>query len=121
MPNLKPSDAFVRSAAAMRDYLSAPDWLGLPRDAILDLFDRELSNNDTDLEIRRFLNAQRETGGPPFSDVIVDYTGHGDFTEGEQQFHLMLRSTRDEQKDFTGYPMRQLAQTMSALARDARK
>lgn len=121
MPSLKPSSAFVRSAEHMRDYLRSEHWLGLSADAILDLFDRDLSSNDTDLEIRRFLGTLLEDEARPVTDVILYYTGHGDFTAGEQQFQLMLRSTREEQKDFTGYPMRQLAQTMSTLARDARK
>ena len=121
MPSLKTSSAFVRSAEQMRDYLRSKDWLGLPEHQILDLFDDTRSNNDTDLEIRRFLDEKLGDEASPITDVILYYTGHGDFTAGEQQFQLMLRSTRDEQKDFTGYPMRQLAQTMSTLARDVRK
>ncbi|MBM3482885.1 MAG: hypothetical protein FJX66_06250 [Alphaproteobacteria bacterium] len=121
MPSLKASSAFVRSAEQMRDYLRSTDWLGLPEHQILDLFDDTRSNNDTDMEIRRFLDDKLGDEASPITDVILYYTGHGDFTAGEQQFQLMLRSTREEQKDFTGYPMRQLAQTMSTLARDVRK
>src|SRR5256885_1067505 len=58
---------------------------------------------------------------PNFTDVIIYYTGHGDFTRGEQNFQLFLRSTNHLNSDFSGYTMRQLAATMNAAARKARK
>ena len=118
---LKASDAFSLSAAAFKAYLQDEGGLNLPGSSIKDLFDEDLSNLQTDQAIRTFLRGHYQDGVPTLDNVIIYYCGHGDFTKGEQHFQLMLRSTNEEQGDFSTYQMRQLAATVNAAARPARK
>jgi hypothetical protein len=80
-----------------------------------------LTRDEIDLEIRRFLEDHCTEGIPNFTDLIIYYTGHADFTKGEQNFQLILRSSNYKIVDSAGYTMRQLAATVNAAARKACK
>lgn len=121
MPNLKPSDAFYKSAKGFRENLLDDLGLRLPQQFILDLFDRDLQTNEIDAAIRNFLKSNQSEGKPNFTDILFYYTGHGDFTSGDQYFQLILRSTHEDQRDYSGYQMRQLVRTMNEVARQSRK
>jgi Caspase domain len=118
MPSLTTANAFALSASAFRDYLRSDAGLNLPESCIKDLFDSDLTKDQIDTEIRQFLQNHYKEETPIFTDLIIYYTGHGDFTRGDQ---LILKSTNHWNSDFSGYTMRQLASTVNAAARKARK
>ena len=121
MPSLCASNSFALSAAAFKSYLQAAEGLALPASCIMDFFDTELPRDQIDLELRRFIESHSADGKPGFANLIIYYTGHGDFTRGDQYFQLILRSTHHLSSDFSGYTMRQLAGTINGSARKARK
>ena len=109
MKSLRASNSFKLSHHAFKDYLLSEVGLNLPSSCIEDLFDESLGRDDTDIAIRTFLEKHYVEGVPNFTDLIIYYTGHGDFTRGEQHFQLILRSSNDLIWDYAGYTMRQLA------------
>jgi hypothetical protein len=121
LPMLGSSNAFTISAARMYNYLTDRAGLNLVPSFVKCLFDSKLTRDQLDLEIRSFLERHYVDGIPSFTDVIIYYTGHGDFTKGEQHFQVLLRSSNEKIEDFAGYTMRQLAATVNAAARKARK
>ena len=112
------SDAFIRSKAKFHAYLR--QTLALQDHDILDLFDQDHSSIETNEKIFEFLDRHESDGKPGYTHLIIYYTGHGDFTS-DQNFQLILRSTSGDQKDWTGYQMRMLAQAISQKARNATK
>jgi hypothetical protein len=121
MKSLRASNSFKLSYLAFKDYLVSESGLNLPSSCVEDLFDEKLGRDDTDIAIRTFLEKHYVEGVPNFTDLIIYYTGHGDFTRGEQHFQVILRSSNDQVLDYAGYTMRQLAATVNSAARKARK
>jgi len=121
MPTLQESNSFALSAAAFERYLRDSAGLNLPSSCIKNLFDSRETAQDIDIEIREFIKTHYVNDTPNFTDLIIYYTGHGDFTRTGQQFQVILRSTRQENLDYSGYTMRQIASTINAVARKARK
>lgn len=120
MPTLKPSIAYQRSRDRLKRYMIKE--LGL-KDGVtlLDLFNSDASNTLLDQKIREFLIGQSKDNNPTFSDLILYYVGHGDVTTQDQRFQVILRSTNLDQKDYTGYQIRLMAETLKKHAYKVRK
>jgi hypothetical protein len=91
---LKPSDAFALSSGGFKEYLQEDAGLNLPNACVKDLFDSALSKDATDEEIAKFLQAHYKGDAPDFDTLIIYYTGHADFTKGEQHFYLTFALLR---------------------------
>ena len=112
------SAAFRSSATAFRNYLMAPDGLGLGEADVLDLFDDRRSAADLDDEIDQFLSRRRLDDR--LKDVILYFTGHGAFAE-DRRYVLATRATRVDALGQSGYRVASLARTINRSVRDGRK
>ncbi len=112
------SAAFRSSATAFRDYLLAPNGLGLDGADVLDLFDDPRSAADLDDAIDQFLGRRRLDDR--LKDVILYFTGHGAFAE-DRRYVLATRATRVDALGQSGYRVASLARTINRSVRDGRK
>jgi hypothetical protein len=110
--------AFRNSADDFRRYLTDPDGLHLPDEAVLDLFDDPRSADDVDDAIDRFLVERRAAG--ELADVLLYFTGHGAFAE-DRRYCLAIRATRVDALGQSGYRVASLARTINRNVRVGRK
>src|SRR5438093_239064 len=89
-------ETFVRSAADLRGYLLDQQCFSLPTENLLDLFDKDLSSDQTVEKIELFLKqriSEMTASGDAPRDLLVYFIGHGVFADNDQ-YYLTLRSTR---------------------------
>jgi hypothetical protein len=118
---LPSSSLFKNSAAEFKRYLINPKGLNVRPENILDLFDDPRAFGEIDGEIENFLDETAARFGEEIKDLVVYYTGHGAFTEGDQKYCLAVRSTRGGAFGASGYRVSSLARTLNKKAGDARK
>ena len=120
---LPASKAYGNAADGFREYLEKT--IGIDGKNLLPLFDKGLTHTEIDTTIEKFLTRRVKAIGSSdadfgLGDVFVFYTGHGRQTlDGELQ--LILRSTRDNNRDNSGYRMSHLAQTLNRTVRSFRR
>jgi len=117
---LPSSDAFKRSASAIRAYFTEAHGLGVPSGCVFDLFDDPRSQGDQDDDIGAFLEKYCDRQGQGIN-LILYYTGHGAFTEGDQKYCFVLRASRIGALGASGYRVSSLARTLNRLAPLARR
>src|SRR5262245_31416063 len=89
-------EAFKVSADNFRSYLLGDAGLALDAENVLDLFDSPLSPSEIDQRLDEFLQSRTsalKAQGKAIADVLVYYTGHGAFAEGNDEYVLALRAT----------------------------
>jgi hypothetical protein len=114
-PELKSNPAFLNAATQFKNYLVSADGLGLGDSNVLNLFDADEEQSSLDGLVSDFLCRENTQH---IRDIVVYYVGHGYFS-GEDYF-LALRRTR-QNKPYSGYPIKALAQTLRENARHSRK
>lgn len=115
-------EAFRKSAEDFEGYLL--DEFGLPEANLSNFFDAELGPNELDEAIDDFLatrKAELEASGTPATDLLVFYTGHGNFQLGNDDFFLALRNSRKGRPDVSALRMTSLAATLKEQARHLRR
>jgi hypothetical protein len=114
------SQNFANSARDLVAYLRSSTGLNLPASAILDLFDSPEDQGEIDHAIETFIR-ERLTDRASDATVIVYFTGHGAFTEGDRQYCFALASSRAGKLHATGYRVASLAHTLNQCAGTARR
>lgn len=120
-PNLTASEAFLKSAEHFRSYLLDANGLGLRQENVLWLFDDSRTADEIDQAIGHFLREKVHEAPAQLTDVIVYYTGHGGFTEGDDKYFLAVRVTRKGFTGSSGYRLASLARTLNEYALDVRR
>jgi hypothetical protein len=120
-PNLTASEAFQKSAERFRSYLLDANGLGLREANLLWLFDNNKSADEIDRAIGDFLKEKGHEAPAQLTDVIIYYTGHGGFTEGDDKYFLAIRATRKNFTGSSGYRMSSLARTLNTYASNVRR
>jgi hypothetical protein len=110
------SPLFKNSAEAFRRYLLAPNGLNLSTNYVLDLFDDTRSQSEINEHIEIFLKAADDP-----KNVLIFYTGHGAFTEGDHKYCIAVRSSRAGDLVSSGYRIASLARVLNKVATDARR
>lgn len=98
-----------------------PSGLSVRPDQLLDLFDDNRSFSEIDEEVEHFLTVSAARTGNPIKNLVVYYTGHGVFSEGDQRYCLAIKSTRIGALGASAYRVNSLARTLNRIAPDARK
>jgi tetratricopeptide (TPR) repeat protein len=123
-PEFKKSQAFTNSAKKLRDYFLDRKKFGLPEDNLLDLFDSDLSYDEIDETIEKWI-AERvprdDQSAQSFSDLVVIYIGHGGFVNGHEEYFLAIRRTRANNPGASSIPITALARTIKEQARYLRR
>jgi trehalose synthase len=120
-PSLPGSQNFKNSADQLKQYLLDPNGLGLTQATLLDLFDDSRSVGDIDDGIEAFLLGAPIRIRDDVKNVLIYYTGHGAFVEGEHRYCLTLRSSRLGALGTSGYRAASLARTLNRTVPRARK
>ncbi len=123
-PKLAQGKAFYNSAQDFREYLMAPEGLGLPSENVNWLFDDSRSPSDQLQDIGDFLetrSTELKSNGTPPQDLIVYYVGHGLFSESDQAYCLAVRGLDEQSKGLTSIRGSDLASIIKAHARFLRK
>jgi hypothetical protein len=120
-PNLTASEAFLKSAERFRSYLLDANGLGLRQENIFWLFDDSRTADEIDQALGHFLREKVHEAPAQLTDVIVYYTGHGGFTEGDDKYFLAVRVTRKGFTGSSGYRLANLARTLNEYASDVRR
>jgi hypothetical protein len=120
-PQLTASRLFSNSANAFKQYLVHPSGLSVRPDQILDLFDDNRSFSDIDEEVEHFLRIAAARSGSEIKNLVLYYTGHGVFSEGDQKYCLAVKSTRIGALGASAYRVSSLARTLNRVVPDARK
>lgn len=116
------SITFKNSAADFVGYLQAPDGLAISSENILDLFDDDRSVDEIDNLISDFLDGVVcRNGGRDPKNVIVYYTGHGAFVEGENKYCLLLRNSRLSSLSTSAYRMLSFARQLNRKVPHSRR
>jgi class 3 adenylate cyclase len=123
---LQTADAstFANSAIGFTKYLSNEDGLNLPRENILDLFDKDEPQDQIDFEIASFLKDRQKAladQGSPATDLIVYYVGHGGFTSGDQAYFFAIRRTRENAEGSSSLRVSDLATTLKREGKSLRR
>jgi hypothetical protein len=116
--------AFARSAKALTDYLLSPAGFGLADDNLLNLFDSSESPSEIDTKIDEFLRQRKDTLtklGRKIENVLIYYTGHGQFAKPGNAYVLALPYTRRKREGATAYHVLNLATTIRENARYSRR
>jgi hypothetical protein len=92
---------------------------GDARGNILNLFNDNRPINELDESIEAFL-LNTFNGSEP-KDVLVYYTGHGAFVEGDQRYCLLMPCSRIGALGASAYAVRSLARTLHRSAPNARR
>jgi hypothetical protein len=112
---------FSNSAKAFQQYLLHPSGLSVRSDHLLDLFDDNRSFSEIDEEVERFLRVAAARSGHEIKNLVLYYTGHGVFSEGDLKYCLAVKSTRIGALGASAYRVNSLARTLNRFAPDARK
>jgi glycosidase len=123
-PEFNSSQAFRRSAEALKAYFLDPNGLGVQADNVLDLFDFDGSADEVDDRIRAFLEVRLgtlEQTGKPAQDVLVYFTGHGTFAGENSDYYLAIRRTRSNNLQVSALPLKALAFTLREYCRSLRR
>src|SRR5437016_2295409 len=107
------SAAFKNSAEDFKRYLLDSNGLNVNPEDLLYLFDDPRSSADVDEAISTFLATVVARNDGKTKDLILYYTGHGAFTEGDQKYCLALRSSRIQSLGASAYRMASLARTLN--------
>lgn len=94
---------FARSAGDFYDYVTNPEFLGIPKENVFDdLFDSDLDQGGMVDRISEFLKRRGdeiEAEGKAVADLIVYYVGHGGFGK-DNAFYLAIKSTNSATSKF---------------------
>lgn len=118
---LPPSVTFKNSADDFQKSLLAADGLALETNEVLDLFDDPRSVDDIDDAIDKFLVESSARLGREPKNVIIYYSGHGAFVEGDNKYCLTLRNSRLESLSTSAYRVSALARRLNQQAPNARR
>jgi phosphoserine phosphatase len=110
------TSVFKNSAEAFRRYLLAPGGLNIPSKQVLDLFDDPRSHGEINEHIEIFLKSTTF-----IKNILIYYTGHGAFTEGDHKYCIAVRSSRAGDLGASGYRISSLARVLNKFATDARR
>jgi hypothetical protein len=117
-------EAFSRSANALKEYLLRADGFDLASENLLDRFDSPKSPSEIDSDINDFLVERKMTlaaHGEKIDNVLIYYTGHGQFAKPSNDYVLALPYTRRKREGSTAYRVVNLATTIRENARHARR
>jgi hypothetical protein len=115
-------EAFRKSAEDFEGYLL--NEFGLPEANLRNFFDAEIGPDALDEAIDEFLatrKAELKAAGTPATDLLMFYTGHGNFQLGNDDFFLALRNSRKGRPDVSALRMTSLAATLKEQARHLRR
>jgi Caspase domain len=118
-----PNGAFLRSKQDFRAYLQDKDHgLGLPDEAICDLFDHQHLPSQQLVAIGRFLEKITKTvDRGTVCNLIVYYVGHGYFAGLRQEYHVALACLEMGYDATTGLKVNELAEVLKERARTFRR
>jgi phosphoserine phosphatase len=83
---------------------------------VLDLFDDTRSQSEINEHIEIFLKSADDP-----KNVLIFYTGHGAFTEGDHKYCIAVRSSRAGDLVSSGYRIASLARVLNKVATNARR
>lgn len=118
---LPASETFKNAAEDLQRYLVAPDGLAIESSNLLSLFDDPRSVDDIDNAIDTFLADSTQRLGHEPKNVIIYYTGHGAFVEGDNRYCLTLRNSRLDSLSTSAYRMSALARRLNRQIPNARR
>lgn len=118
---LSGSDTFKNSAESFRRYLLAGEGLAIEPENLLDLFDDSRSVDDIDDAIGIFLEKCTTSLGSEPKNLLLYYTGHGAFVEGDNKYCLTLRNSRLDSLSTSAYRMSALARRLNRQIPHARR
>lgn len=124
-PALEASSAFSNAARDVIQYFRDPQGFRLPQGNLLNLFDSNESNDIVDERMNQFLDehirASKEKNASVARDILVYFIGHGYIAEGDSNFHLAIRRTRQNNPDVSSLSIKGLAKTLKEQARFQRR
>ena len=107
---LEPSPAFENSANFFVWYLR--NWLEVPDDNILWMFNSDKQPGEIEKDIRSFM--KERISKENITDTITYYVGHG-APDRDRKYFVATRCLSKEQKNSTSFRMEYLASTLSDL------
>jgi hypothetical protein len=120
--DLKGSEHFSNSARAFKTYFT--DVLGVVELNVLDLFNSDLEGGRQvvacGLWLRQRITETAETSNP-ITDIIIFYTGHGDYLETKNEFYMPVAGTTAGLEMQTALRIEELATALHKCARFHRK
>lgn len=106
--DLEGSGAFVCAKLGFKKYLCDSEGFGLPKENLLDLFDKDTSSSDQLEELRAFLKKRGATA----RDILIYFVGHGGFAGSSQEFCLLTRRADTSTLKTTGLRIDELAEVL---------
>lgn len=124
-PELEASSAFSNAAKDVITYFLDPQGFHLPQENFLNLFDSDEPNDILDENVNQFLSKhirERKTERDSLvKDVLFYFIGHGYISEGNSDFHLAIRRTRQNNPGISSLSIRGLSKTLKEQARFQRR
>ncbi|SEI83370.1 Caspase domain-containing protein [Dyadobacter sp. SG02] len=102
---------FTNAKESIKTYFTNQSNGSLPNLAILDLFNENINEDQTDIKIREFLKKNED-----IKTLFVYYVGHGQYSKNENCLVLTIKTTREENLTVSSIRLSSFGSTLKALS-----
>ncbi|MCF0072465.1 caspase family protein [Dyadobacter sp. CY261] len=109
-PEIDGGVEFTNAKNSVHDYFVKNAQNSFPSIKILDLFNSDLNEDRTDVEIRQFVSLN-----PQLTIIFIYYVGHGSYSRDDRCLILTVKSTRRENLSVSSIRLSSFGRTIRAI------